>query len=365
MAVLPTIRRSSGKLGFADNQVVLSDPRTVLRQVSSSVLASGFDDIDVAGNQLSTATAAGAVFATARIRGASVRVRGNRIQEAPGHVEYSAIAIGWMATATSNQSTHCLIVSAALPAMRVNDHNLVLGQIVDAKLCDRSDPIADELWSRLGSQPQLNVDLPILIGSMPSGPPGPTLVTSPSDFKHRFPAAAGSELERAVIGFFANGGSRMYALAVAFKGGIAKLEAALAALTGATDAGAIAMPGYSDANVRDALVRFARDRGGNMMVLIDGPLTADLGKVLRIDTPNTIGVFPHLKPDGVGTNSSAIGAVLGVAARTGGRLAGEVIRGTSGVWPALSDADEREIESRGYIILDAGDSGVRIKPRST
>jgi hypothetical protein len=130
---LKLLQLPSGKTMFTSNQSTL-DMRSPERNVSmSSQLILSFDDIAFNTNQ----TDCNGMFTFAKeqvvsdvtllntvLLGASVRANDNRFTEGITMGLYSLMAVGFlMATATGNQASHCLIVSAP---RRIERDNLIL-----------------------------------------------------------------------------------------------------------------------------------------------------------------------------------------------------------------------------------------------
>lgn len=123
----PLIREwATGKTLITENQITLDliDEAVGLR--ISSIMVVTLDDLGMTDNQCEVTTTNVFCAADAVLLGGSVRVADNRFSETWMRAKYSALSFGIMNTTTDNQSTHCLLVGAALPILRMFKHNLAL-----------------------------------------------------------------------------------------------------------------------------------------------------------------------------------------------------------------------------------------------
>lgn len=115
---------ATGKTLVTENQITLDliDEAVGLR--ISSILVVTLDDLGMTDNQCEVTTTNVFCAADAVLLGGSVRVADNRLSETWMRTRFSALSFGIMNTTTDNQSTHCLLVGAAMPILRMFKHNL-------------------------------------------------------------------------------------------------------------------------------------------------------------------------------------------------------------------------------------------------
>ena len=106
---------------FAHNTVSLDLVEAGAVTVTSSVVVvSVGDDAELDGNQMQIEQQGDFVLLNALVVGWSTRVTGNRCEEALIGTLLSGFVIGIMAAVTSNVTTHCIVVAAALRAVANN-----------------------------------------------------------------------------------------------------------------------------------------------------------------------------------------------------------------------------------------------------
>jgi hypothetical protein len=124
-AILPR-----GALQFSENQVLLEVGGDRGTFVLSSVFLMSFDDVSAQDNQMAAWSASAILLTDLLVIAGSLRITGNRLSETLQRCYLSALGIGVLATASLNQSTHCLYVFSAL-----GSHGQFLGNnivLVDA-----------------------------------------------------------------------------------------------------------------------------------------------------------------------------------------------------------------------------------------
>lgn len=120
----------------------------------------------------------------------------------------------------------------------------------------------------------------------------PVAINNPSQFVKKFVgrASAGTDLARAVLGFFANGGSRCYVLNVGRGNpiaGDARRREGIAALETVDEAKIIAAPGYSDPLSYDALISHCAKMGDRFAIL-DAPAEVDdIDRLKKVGTSDS------------------------------------------------------------------------------
>lgn len=115
-----------GRVLVQNNQIGLERQTAFDRErpVLSAVAVYGFDDIDLAHNQIELERSEGAFCTSALIVGRTTRQQGNRMLEPSGRALASLLSIGHdLNTCAQNQGSHCILPSS--PARLVARDNLV------------------------------------------------------------------------------------------------------------------------------------------------------------------------------------------------------------------------------------------------
>ncbi|WP_428667487.1 DUF6519 domain-containing protein [Reyranella sp.] len=121
------LAQTRGGVMFDDNQVLLDLGVTRARLLASSVLLISLDDVSAQDNQLTVRSANTLLLADLAVVAGSLRIVGNRLSETMLRCLLSGLGIGVLATASLNQSTHCLFVASLLGAAgEVQTDNLAL-----------------------------------------------------------------------------------------------------------------------------------------------------------------------------------------------------------------------------------------------
>jgi hypothetical protein len=116
-----------GAVMFNDNQVLLDIGGTRASLIVSSVTLISLDDVSIQANQLAAWSSATLLLSDIFVVAGSLRIVGNRLSETLLRCLLSGLAVGVLATASLNQSTHCLYVASLLGAPgQFQDNNLVL-----------------------------------------------------------------------------------------------------------------------------------------------------------------------------------------------------------------------------------------------
>jgi hypothetical protein len=123
---------AGGDVLFNDNQVRLDS--IAAGNAVSSVLIGSRDDVSMHGNQSECGPRVRAITTNTMVGGWSVRMADNRFAEAMTATDRSAMTLALMNSTVENQSTHCLWV-AGQPALTLNERNIALAVLADAKHC--------------------------------------------------------------------------------------------------------------------------------------------------------------------------------------------------------------------------------------
>lgn len=115
---------ATGKTLVTENQITLDLIDEPFGFRMSSILVITLDDLGITDNQCEITTTNVFFFVDVAGLGWSVRMADNRFSETWMHAGLSGLSVGGMNTTTDNQSTHCLLARALLPAMRVFRDNL-------------------------------------------------------------------------------------------------------------------------------------------------------------------------------------------------------------------------------------------------
>jgi hypothetical protein len=128
---------ANGNVLFADNQCVLDLFETGVTLSASSITIFSLDDIGFHGNQCDCNLADDIVLAHVVLFGFSLRASDNRLKESLQRALFSALTLGFLNMTTNNQTTHCLLVRAFVPAYLVNTANTVLIDPTGTGYCER------------------------------------------------------------------------------------------------------------------------------------------------------------------------------------------------------------------------------------
>jgi hypothetical protein len=129
-----------GALMFNDNQVLVDLDGTRASLIVSSVMLISLDDVSAQANQLAAWSSAGFLLSDIFVVAGTLRIVGNKLSETLLRCLLSGLGVGALATASLNQSTHCLFVASVFGAPGVfQQNNLVL---IDT-------------WSQAAGQPPL------------------------------------------------------------------------------------------------------------------------------------------------------------------------------------------------------------------
>lgn len=118
----------------------------------------------------------------------------------------------------------------------------------------------------------------------------PVAINNPSQFVRKFikKDSPGTDLARAVFGFFANGGSRCYVLNLGRGNPIAgdpRRREGIAALETVDEAKIIAAPGYSDQLSYEAVITHC-EKMGDRFAILDAPAEVDdIDRLKKVGTP--------------------------------------------------------------------------------
>jgi hypothetical protein len=134
---------ANGNVLFSENQCLLDLIQTGMSLALSSVGIFSLDDIHFHGNQCDCNLLDDVVFTHALLFGFSLRMNDNRFKEGVFNAAFSAVALGLMASAVGNQSTHCLLVRGFTANSTVSASNLVLiDALTKGEYCGRYDELA-------------------------------------------------------------------------------------------------------------------------------------------------------------------------------------------------------------------------------
>ncbi len=123
----PRLAQTRGGVMFDDNQVLLDLGVTRASLLVSSVLLISLDDVSAQDNQLTVRSSNTVLLGDLVVIAGSLRIVGNRLNETLLRCLLSGLGIGVLATASLNQSTHCLYVASLLGAAgEVQTDNLAL-----------------------------------------------------------------------------------------------------------------------------------------------------------------------------------------------------------------------------------------------
>jgi hypothetical protein len=128
---------------FNDNEVLLDLGATRAELIVSSVMLISLDDVSAADNQLAAWSSNTQLLSDILVVAGSLRIVGNRLSETALRCLLSALGVGMLATASLNQSTHCIYVASLLGAPgRVQTDNIAL---IDAwARARRLDPVCTQ-----------------------------------------------------------------------------------------------------------------------------------------------------------------------------------------------------------------------------
>lgn len=128
---------ANGNVLFAENQVLLNLIETGTTLTFAAIAIMSLDDISFHGNQCDCDLAVDYVYYNAMLFGFSVRAHDNRFKEGFMNALFSAAVLGFMASASGNQATHCLQVKGFLPALTIKTPNSVLMSALLPSYCEK------------------------------------------------------------------------------------------------------------------------------------------------------------------------------------------------------------------------------------
>jgi len=112
-----------GRVSFNGNQVTMRDPGQEGLGAGAAAMLS-YDDIGITDNQFFSVLSQGAIAANVWAIAPTVRADGNRFTEVPTRALFSFVCQGTMGIATSNQSTHCILVGSGNP-IKDSNHEII------------------------------------------------------------------------------------------------------------------------------------------------------------------------------------------------------------------------------------------------
>ena len=128
---------ANGNVLFADNQVLLNLIETGTTLTFAAIAIVTLDDISFHGNQCDCDLALDYVYYNTMLFGFSVRAHDNRFKEGFMTALFSAAVLGFMASASGNQATHCLTVKGFLPALTIHGPNSILMNAFLPNYCEK------------------------------------------------------------------------------------------------------------------------------------------------------------------------------------------------------------------------------------
>ncbi|KEF42629.1 MAG: hypothetical protein ER33_05030 [Cyanobium sp. CACIAM 14] len=132
---------AGGNVLFTGNQCLLDVIEAGISLSVSSVTIFSLDDIGFADNQCDCNLLDDLVLSHVVLFGFSLRACGNRLKESLLHARFSAITLGLANTTVHNQTTHCLLARAYIPAYRVASPNTVLIDPLGTGYCESASRI--------------------------------------------------------------------------------------------------------------------------------------------------------------------------------------------------------------------------------
>ncbi|HYT61824.1 MAG TPA: DUF6519 domain-containing protein [Haliangiales bacterium] len=141
---------ANGNVLFADNQCVLDVFETGVTLSASSITIFSLDDISFHGNQCDCNLADDLVLAHVVLFGFSLRASDNRLKESLLRALFSAMTLGFLNMTTNNQTTHCLLARAFVPAYLVNAANTVLIDPAGTGYCERFSVVQNTFGKATG-----------------------------------------------------------------------------------------------------------------------------------------------------------------------------------------------------------------------
>jgi len=226
----------------------------------------------------------------------------------------------------------------------------------------------------------------------------PVAINNPSQFIRKFTQqnSPGTDLARAVLGFFANGGSRCYVLNVGSGNPIAgdpRRREGIAALETVDEVKIIAAPGYADPLSYEAIITHC-EKMGDRFAILDAPAEVDdIDRLKKVCTPGSLSdgeesgeksglraretvsaayYFPWIEaPDPFDpkkiVRTPPSGHVAGIYARTDARRgvhkapANEVVRGALDLVYKVTREEQGELNRAGVnCIRFFPDAGIRV-----
>lgn len=129
---------ANGNVLFSDNRVDLNLLETGVGFAISSIAIFSLDDVGFHSNQCDCNLLDDYVYLHLLLFGFSARVSDNRFKEGVYNALYSGMTIGLFNATTDNQSTHCLLVSGLLPALKVDTGNKSLIDAFANNYCQKN-----------------------------------------------------------------------------------------------------------------------------------------------------------------------------------------------------------------------------------
>jgi hypothetical protein len=128
---------ANGNVLFNDNQCLLDLSEQGLSFAMTSIFIMSLDDIGFDGNQCECNLFDDLMMVQAVLFGFSVRMSDNRLKEGLLNAFFSAMTLGGFNATTNNQATHCLLIGALSPALRIATGNRSLIDVVAAGFCEK------------------------------------------------------------------------------------------------------------------------------------------------------------------------------------------------------------------------------------
>ncbi len=139
---------ANGNVLFAENQVQLNLIETGTTLTFAAIAIMSLDDVSFHGNQCDCDLALDYVYYNAMLFGFSVRAHDNRFKEGFMTALFSAAVLGFMASASGNQATHCLSVKGFLPALTIHTPNSILMSALLPDYCEKFSTITESFGSQ-------------------------------------------------------------------------------------------------------------------------------------------------------------------------------------------------------------------------
>jgi hypothetical protein len=128
---------ANGNVLFSNNQCVLDLSEKGTSLALTAIVITSLDDIAFSNNQCECNLLDDFMITQVLLFGFSVRMNDNRMKEGLMNAMLSAITVGWMNSTTANQGTHCMLVGALVPALRVDAANKSLIDALASGYCQK------------------------------------------------------------------------------------------------------------------------------------------------------------------------------------------------------------------------------------